>query len=531
MGEKAKILIVDDKPENLLALEELLAEELVECHRALSGEEALQLTLNHDFALAIIDVQMPGMDGYETVELMRSSSRTKYLPVIFITAIYRDQFHMIKGIETGAVDYMPKPIVPAIFIGKVRAFLELNRQRIQMAQMISEKEEMNRQLKEAIHSAEEASKAKSVFLANMSHEIKTPLNGILGLADIMAKSEITKEQKEWLKLIKISGENLLSIVNDILDFSKIESGKVIIEEAEFSLGCEIGAILNLMSFKAKEKGLRLEKSIDPTLSKRYSSDPDRLKQILSNLLSNAIKYTEKGHIALHIKPSGKLIHKKPLIRFEVHDTGIGISKEAQQNLFEEFSQADITISRKYGGTGLGLAICKNLVKLLGGNIGFRSKEGEGSVFWFELPMAPANNKPKQSDKSKPSLPDNLHILLAEDNPINRKVAQHALKQFGYNCDLASNGQETFDMHKKNSYELILMDVQMPEIDGIEATRMIRAYEKENKVEKPVVIAAVTANAFKEDEKQCIEAGMDYYISKPFKLSDLSQLFERFETGK
>ncbi len=528
MAEKFKILIVDDRQENLVALEKLLDSPDIEFVRALSGNEALKLTLHHEFALAIIDVQMPDMDGYETVELMRSAKRTKYLPIIFVSAIYQDEFHVKKGIASGAVDFISKPIVPEILTGKVKVFIELYQQQQQLSQLLKEKELINIQLQEAIEKAEQATHTKSMFLANMSHEIRTPLNGIMGLAEIMAKTKLGAEQKSFLKLIQLSGENLLAIINDILDFSKIEARQIKIEETVFSLGCEVGNVIKLMSFKASEKDLKLKRTIQPDLARHYKGDPLRLKQILLNLINNAIKFTDKGSVNLMIK-KGKVVDGITHLHFAVKDTGIGIGAKGQENLFKEFSQADISTSRKYGGTGLGLAICKSLVHLMGGSIGFESEEGKGSLFWFELPLIETAGKDlKKESEENASLPIDIAILLAEDNAINRKVAQHALNQFGYLCDMALDGRKAFEMYKQKHYDLILMDIQMPDVDGLEATRLIRAYEKEKGVKNAVVIAAVTANAFNEDKLKCLHAGMNHYISKPFKLSDLKELFALLE---
>jgi two-component system, sensor histidine kinase len=522
--ESAKILIVDDRPENLIALEKLLEAPDIAFVRALSGNEALKLTLHHEFALAIIDVQMPDMDGYETVELLRSSKKTRFLPVIFVSAIYQEDFHIIKGIETGAVDFISKPIIPEILKGKVRVFLELHRQKQLLDELLADKEKINLELMEAKEKAELATYTKSMFLANMSHEIRTPLNGVIGLTSILANADLNKEQKELVKLIMVSGENLLSIINDILDFSKIEAGQVKIENKAISLRCELGNIIKLMRYNAASKGVELLHDFDSDIPAYVETDQLRLKQILINLLNNAIKFTSAGYVKLIVK---KLEKEDPFLRFEIHDTGIGISEENKEMLFKEFSQANISTTRKYGGTGLGLAISKNLVHLMKGQIGVESEIDKGSVFWFEIPTAIAQKPVVEKEKSViKNIDSSLKILLAEDNLINQKVAMHALKQMNLKCDLATNGIEAIKLHVTNNYNIILMDVQMPELDGIEASKIIRQKEKENAVEKPVVIVALTANAFNEDKIRCLKAGMNFYLSKPFKINQLTEILSK-----
>ena len=516
---RPKILIVDDLDENLISLEAILEDFDIDIIRASSGEEALKHSMKEEFALVILDVQMSGMNGYETLEMMRQRKKTKYLPVIFVSAIHQSDLHIIKGIETGAVDFIPKPIIPDILRGKVRVFLDLFLQRVRLDYLLHEMEEANLNLKIAKERAEEATRTKSMFLANMSHEIRTPLNGVIGLSKLLQKTELNEDQHDLLNIITNSGENLLLIINDILDFSKIESGQISLESIEFELKGLVENVFQLMRFKAVEKGIEFSYHISSDIPKYLWGDPLRINQILMNLVNNAIKFTHKGKVELLVELIDQIDQSVRLL-FRVIDTGIGISEEGKTLLFKEFYQSESSITRKYGGTGLGLAISQNLVSLMNGEINVKSELGNGSEFWFRLPLKIASGFEKNKRDENLLISKSIKILLAEDNLINQKVSALTLKNLGFDCDIANDGREAYMMYEKSRYDLILMDMQMPLIDGLQSTVMIREYEKNNLVKEPVYITAVTANVLVEDKKECLTAGMNNFLSKPFSEKDL-----------
>jgi len=527
--DKPKILIVDDLIENLISLEMILEDFEITLVRATSGMEALRKTLNEDFAMAILDVQMPGMDGYETLSLMRKRKRTRYLPVIFVSAIHQSDLHIIKGIETGAVDFIPKPIIPEILMGKVRIFLELHSQKMKLNSLLTELEEKNKELEIQTSKAEEATRAKAMFLANMSHEIRTPLNGIIGISKVLEETELNQKQKELTEIIITSGENLSNIINDILDFSKIESGQIDLEFIEFSLSKVLNTIVGLLRFYSDKKGLELKVEIDKNIPDTLLGDPYQLTQIITNLTNNAIKFTEKGSVKILVSPIKKDSKSIELL-FKVTDTGIGITEEGKAKLFKEFSQTDSSTTRKYGGTGLGLAISNNLTSLLGGEIGVNSEFGNGSEFWLKLKYSYSTviKKDEKEDVQRDEIKNkkNIKILYAEDNLINQRIIIMTLQKIGIQCDIANDGMEAVEMFKKKHYDLILMDMQMPKLNGIEATKEIREYEISKAFKHSVYIAAVTANTFSAEKQNCLDAGMNDFIGKPFKKIELIDIIKK-----
>jgi PAS domain S-box-containing protein len=394
---------------------------------------------------------------------------------------------------------------------------------------ITPTKEYEEQLKKAKELAEEGTKAKSLFLANVSHEIRTPMNGIIGMTQILLNTKLTKKQKEILDLIISSSDNLLALINDILDFSKIEADKLTFVEKDFELNKPFKDVQRILSVKAEEKSLKLTLNLNKNLPKYVRGDEYRLKQVIFNLATNAVKFTDKGFIRINVDYYGK-IGKKYNIKITVEDTGIGIADDKKDLLFKSFSQIDSSSTKEYSGTGLGLAISKHLVEMMEGEIGVESKVGKGSKFWFTIKLKPAENinKTKKSNNVNTSFlksKGKIKVLLVEDNYVNQKIAIISLKSVGFNVEIAFNGKDAVEQFKKNKYDVILMDVQMPVMNGYDATKEIRAIEKQKNLPRTPIIA-LTANAMKEDEEKCLNAGMDNFLSKPFKPLKLIELLDK-----
>jgi PAS domain S-box-containing protein len=776
-----KILLVDDRKEDLLSMEVTLSNPNYTFYKATSGREALRILLkDKDFAIILIDVQMPQLDGYETTALIRESEKLKHIPIIFLTANNDKPNHVFAGYKAGAVDYMIKPIIPEILRAKVAVFADLyektnalyiEKQKLAEAQKIAhigswewdilnkkmnwsdefflihgikpqeerlspeilfmsvhpddknyvesimqdivekgkqvaftyriirkdgavrtlysrgeaiksdkgevikimgtgqdsteriQEDEMEKlamaatksfnsviitnehgniewvndgftaltgyrfdevkgshgeslrmgaetgisendshyknvikakapltyesknyskqgreywtittlspvldkngevkriiaidsditprkQMEETLLHAnkiaedsltkgnkalndlmnakrqlEELVSVKEQFLANMSHEIRTPMNAIVGFTDLILKTHISQEQRQYIDAIKTSGENLLVIINDILDFSKIQSGKVGFEQIEFSISHVVSTLTELMLPKSTEKHIKLSKSIDKKVPDRLIGDPTRLTQILLNLVDNAIKFTEKGEVKISVELLSEDSDSTTL-RFSVSDTGIGISKEKLLGVFDAFTQANNDTTRKYGGTGLGLAIVKQLVEMQGGHIHIESEMEKGSVLTYTLvyrkSLSPENAIPDLKE-NETAVSNDLLILLVEDNTFNQVLAQKVLSDWGWRVEVADNGLIAVEKMKEKDYDLVLMDIQMPEMDGYETTRHIR--EKLPAPKSTIPIIAMTAHAITGEEEKCFKIGMNGYISKPFKTETLYQ---------
>jgi len=399
----------------------------------------------------------------------------------------------------------------------------------QLQEEIRERKLMSEELQVAKEIAIKESRAKSIFLANMSHEIRTPMNGVIGMTNILMETQLTDEQREYLDIIEISGTNLLSIINDILDFSKIEAGQVELENVAFNLRQNLEEVIKMLHSRAQGKGLKLFLSISSEVPEMIKGDPVRLKQIVMNLANNAIKFTNEGSISIFIEPVWQN-EVQLMMKCRVTDTGVGISEKGREKLFKEFSQADVSTTRKYGGTGLGLKISYDLVRLMGGEIGVESEEGSGSVFWFTSgfgKMLKAELEKLDQEKQKDDV-KGISILLVEDNYISQRVARTSLEKDGFtNLEIAENGRVAIRMFEKKEYELILMDIRMPVMDGLEATEKIREIERSSTQRRPSYIVAFTAYAVEGDKERFLEAGMDDYIAKPFMPEELVRVIMKY----
>lgn len=530
------ILLVDDKEENLLALEAILKGPGIRFTKAYSGREALRCVLRQEFSLILLDVQMPDVDGFETAKLIQQRERSRNTPIIFLTGTESAPTQAQIGYSYGAVDYMLKPLSPEILRSKVAVFVELYRKsRI-----------LERQSQELM----QANKLKGEFLANMSHEIRTPMSGVIGLAELLLKTKLDPEQQDLAALIRDSGLALLTIINDILDFSKIEAGKLNLDLHDFELYSIVDGTIELLHNAASEKGIYLKTEIDPAIPDVLRGDSIRIRQVLINLLSNAIKFTSRGGISLKVS----LVKQNPntvTVSLSVTDTGIGLSDRDKQLLFRPFTQVDGATTRRYGGTGLGLSISKRLVDMMGGTIEVESTLGKGSTFTFIVPLErsqlatggqPENEASAVRRRSASRSHQNLKatsalttndaakapetvklILVADDNKTSQLVTVLQLKQLGYVGHTVNNGREAVEAAAKTPYALILMDCQMPDMDGFEATGIIRHSEAEIGRHTPII--GLTAQAMEGDRERCLQAGMDDYLSKPATLERLKHLVD------
>ncbi len=555
MSNDPKILVVDDTPANLDVIRKVLRNSESELVMATNGNEALALALEHEFALALLDVRMPDMDGFELASLLQESEEAKDLPIIFVTGAADEAADAIKGFQIGAVDYIVKPIQPHILRSKVKVFLDLylarrdlEKQNESLEGLVQKRTEdlrkavsaaenalevaehariqaegARKEMEGALRRAEEANVAKARFLSKISHEILTPMNGIVGMLQLLDCSELKPSQLECLRVVNQSAAALLDIMGQMLEYAGAGDPRQRLQAVSFDIQGLIEEVDLFLRPMANEKCLNYLIKVAPQVPDHVIGDPERIRQILINLLSNAVKFTDNGSVSLKVEAEPAESHHVRL-HFVVTDTGVGIASNRIESIFDSFVQGDDSSTRRHGGIGLGLPIALASARSMDGEITVTSEEGKGSEFTFSVTL-PEGNRPVETaghpdDESVTETGagrKKIQVLLAEDNNINQIVASGMLKKMGCDVDLAENGEVAVEKARNKDYDLVLMDLDMPKMDGFDATRAIRKLGGHGAT---VPIIAVTANLESGTRSHCLDVGMNEYLPKPIKLSHL-----------
>ena len=552
------VLAVNDNPDHLYLLRTMLGPVGYGVLTAEDGRAAFDILLRERVDILVSDVMMPGVDGITLCRLVRGHPALRTTPILLVSALRKDTRSVVEGLRAGADDYLEHPFEPSALVARVARLVERKRyedqlQRLneeledrvrvrtrQLEREIDERRAVESALEKARDAALEAARLKSEFLANVSHEIRTPMHAVTGMAELLSKTPLDPRQREYVESIMEGGRTLLGVIDDVLDLAKIEAGKLRIETVDFEPAEEVGACVQMFAQRAWAKGLELTSAVAGGGPPVLQGDPGRLRQVITNLLSNAVKFTEAGSIALGVTLADEA-ESDVTLRFEVSDTGIGVSPEATRLIFLPFAQADGSYARVYGGTGLGLAISRQFVELMGGEIGVQTEVGRGSTFWFTVklgkPTHPAEDRapgglgeggrkavPAARAAAEPPPAKGLTVLVAEDNAMNRTLIRYMLEELGFKAAVVGDGASAVAEHARGGYRLVLMDCQMPVMDGFAAVAEIRRREG---AERHTPVIALTADAMKGMRERCLAAGMDDYLSKPFTTAQLGAVIDKW----